>query len=57
LQGFHEWEATMGIRSLFEPAETLAVVRREEPGGGGTFIAIVFQQERLAWITNDPGKI
>jgi hypothetical protein len=57
LQGFHEWEATMGIRSLFEPAEIHAVVRREEPGGGGTFIAIVFQQERLAWITNDPGKI
>jgi hypothetical protein len=47
----------MGIRSLFELAEILAVVRSEEPGGDGTFIAIVFQQERVARISNDPGKI
>lgn len=46
----------MGIRALFELAETLAVVRREEPGGDGTFIAIVFQQERVAPISDDPGK-
>jgi hypothetical protein len=44
----------MGIRALFQLAEILAAVRREEPGGGGTFIAIVFQQERVARISNAP---